>query len=358
MCRLFLLSYFLGVMSLAHAKEKPQVTFFSQLPNHRLAEVFTDSAVIQQLKALDASVVLAITDFHEYRAETVKLLNAWDIPVSAWLMLPRDEGYWFTVNNHPLALARYEAFKAWTERDSLSWKRVGFSIEPDLQEVDKISNADWSTWFDLLGDMMDDKSYQQAQTSYHRLADQIISDGFALETYVYPFMLEEGNKHLRKLTGLISVNSEREIPLVFSNYTHEEVDKPVFKYIQHHRLSAIGVGSSGGELHHSGIDIPKPLNYKQILHDMEIAYNLSNEIYVFSLEGCHKQGILEQLSKHQWSRKPVEPQSIPVTAQSENDHLLFNIFLQNPYWLLGIFGIILVLTCWVTLRILRRVFTS
>ncbi len=60
---------------------------------------------------LKASVSLGIIDFSQERASVVSRLNQADIPVEAWLLLPKDQGYWFNLDNASQTITRYAGFK-------------------------------------------------------------------------------------------------------------------------------------------------------------------------------------------------------------------------------------------------------
>ncbi len=72
----------------------------------------------------------------------VRQLNEAGIPVTAWLLLPKEQGYWFNLDNIPQAIARYADFKAWTEENALQWAGVGIDIEPDFNELQQLAQGD------------------------------------------------------------------------------------------------------------------------------------------------------------------------------------------------------------------------
>ena len=90
----------------------PPLTFFCELPPEPLAKLFDGRFLIDDLKALEATLSLGILDFSKDRAELVQRLNRAGVPVIAWLLLPEDEGYWFNIDNHDKAAARYVDCKA------------------------------------------------------------------------------------------------------------------------------------------------------------------------------------------------------------------------------------------------------
>ena len=70
--------------------QKPELTFFTELPADALEALFDDKAVIKHLKNLKANLSLGILDLSDQRANVVKKLNNAGVPVTAWLLLPEE----------------------------------------------------------------------------------------------------------------------------------------------------------------------------------------------------------------------------------------------------------------------------
>ena len=71
---------------------RPRLTFACELDRGRLAELFADSAVIDDLLALEARVALMCSDFSDERAGVVRRLNDAGVPVVGIPLLPLAEG--------------------------------------------------------------------------------------------------------------------------------------------------------------------------------------------------------------------------------------------------------------------------
>src|SRR5512139_2662143 len=99
----------------------PVMTFFCELESQPLESLFSNPQVIPDLQALNAGVSLGILDLSPERAEVVQRLNQSGIPVTAWLLLPKDQGYWFNSTNASQAARRYADFKVWTTEHNLKW---------------------------------------------------------------------------------------------------------------------------------------------------------------------------------------------------------------------------------------------
>jgi hypothetical protein len=97
---------------------RPKLSFFCELEPEPLMGLFTE-AIIQRLISLKATLCLGILDFSPERAAVVHRLNLSGVPVVAWLLLPKDQGYWFNTGNAAQALDRYEQFRLWSAEQNL-----------------------------------------------------------------------------------------------------------------------------------------------------------------------------------------------------------------------------------------------
>ena len=111
--------------------QPPTLTFACELDVARLTALFDDSAVLADLQALRARVVLMLSDYHPERARVAAMLNGAGIPVVGVPLVPADQGYYFTPDNVPQARASYARFTEWTKQHGLMWDGVGLDIEPD-----------------------------------------------------------------------------------------------------------------------------------------------------------------------------------------------------------------------------------
>ena len=113
--------------------QPPRLTFACELDAARLTTLVADRTVLTDLQALRARVALMLSDLSPERAAAVRQLTASGIPVVAIPLVPAEEGYYFTAENAPRAVERYEQWKAWTAEYDLAWDGVGLDIEPDAR---------------------------------------------------------------------------------------------------------------------------------------------------------------------------------------------------------------------------------
>jgi hypothetical protein len=74
------------------ALQPHELTCACELDPGRLADLFADSAVVEDLLALRARVALMCSDFSDERAGVVRQLNAAGVPVVGIPLLPLAEG--------------------------------------------------------------------------------------------------------------------------------------------------------------------------------------------------------------------------------------------------------------------------
>ena len=91
----------------------------------QMQSLFADQSVIAFLNQLHAEVAIATLDFAPARTDVVHRLNQAGIPVIAWIVLSKQEGYYLDANNASAAAARVAAFEKWTADNGLEWVAVG-----------------------------------------------------------------------------------------------------------------------------------------------------------------------------------------------------------------------------------------
>ena len=111
-----------------------RLEFACDQATEQLGSFFSNAGLIEDLRQLRAGVVLSLADLSDGRARVVWQLNQAGIPVTAWLSLPAEQGYYVNANNAPEAGARFAAFERWTSDYGLRWAGAGLDIEPNLQE--------------------------------------------------------------------------------------------------------------------------------------------------------------------------------------------------------------------------------
>ncbi len=283
---------------------QPELTFFCELETPALQSLFDDPALIETLQTMKASISLGLLDRSAGRAAVVRRLNEAGIPVTAWLLLPHSQGYWFNLGNVPQAIAAYDAFRAWTAEERLQWAAVGMDIEPDIREMAHLYHGGAGelvkTW---LRRIFPAAYLRRAEMAYNLLADRIHRDGYRLESYQLPWIADErraGSTLGRQITGLVQIPVDREVLMLYSSLMGAGTIGGYGREAQ-----GIGIGSTGGGVI-LGDGKPAPaMDWEMLERDLRLARQWTAALYIFSLEGCVEQGFLERLRNFDWDT-PVE----------------------------------------------------
>jgi len=279
----------------------PRLTFYCELANAPLQALFAQEDVIPALRGLEASVSLGLLDLSPERAAVVKRLNQAGIPLVAWLLLPPEQGYWFNVDNAAEAAARYQAFRDWTAEHGLRWARVGLDIEPDIRQLRQLAGRPWRLALTLLGRALDDGRLRAAQTRYRALVAQIRADGYAVDSYHFPFILDERQARstvLQRWAGLVDFPADREVLMLYSSFLRPHGPGVLWNYAM--GAQSVGLGNTGGGVDTSGLIEQQYLNWDEFVRDLRLAACQCDDLHIFSLEGCVAQGFLERLQDFDW----------------------------------------------------------
>lgn len=317
-----------------------QLTFFCELDGPQLKKLFESRFVYDDLKTLGASIALGILDFSDERVEIVRKLNQLGIPVKAWLLLPKDEGYWFNMENHDQALQRYADFKTWTDENSLDWTGIGLDIEPDFNQMTDAYFGRLVAVKNALKRYFSKDTLKKANLAYRQLAVWIKDDGYFLEAYHFPFIVDDRKAHstvAQRLGGLVDVPADREVLMLYSSLFQPMGNRLLWSYAE--EAQAIGVGSTGGGVIMEGATVPRPLNWDEFSTDLRLAWQSGKPVYVFSLEGCVEQEFLPRLVTFDPSGEVQYPKTALLKgARKGLSGLLW--LLERPFVLLaGLTGI-------------------
>jgi hypothetical protein len=284
----------------------PRLTFFCELDAGALQARIADPAVTEHLRALGAGVSLGLVDLGTERAEVVRRLNEAGVPLTAWLLLPMDQGYWFHQDNAPQAADRYEAFRAWTATHGVRWEGVGLDIEPDIHELRRALESPWRALPALLPRLLRGERLRRAREAYGALVERIRADGYRVESYQFPFIVDErraGSTLLQRLSGVLALPVDREVLMLYSSFAGRHGPGALWSYGPDAQAIAVGITGGGVELPDS-LEV-KTLGWEELTRDLRLARRWTDDIGIFSLEGCVRQGLLARLRDFDWEG-PVE----------------------------------------------------
>ncbi len=266
------------------------LTFICALEPKALRALFENRFVLDDLKSLGAGVALVARDFSEERAQAVRLLNRLGIPVSAWLLLPGEQGSWVDSANPAQAAELYQALKRWSEVKGLRWSAVGFGASEALDlPPRKRGKAD------------------ARSLAAGTLVDQAHADGFAVEL-VYTG-LEAPRNHslaspLRRGVLEAAPGVERRIWLRSLKGLAQRTEA----WQPSGGANEVCVSARQED---TSLEGGEPKTWLEFARDIRAARQKSKAVYVLTLESCASQGFLDPLVTLDWK---VKPQSGPVCA--------------------------------------------
>jgi hypothetical protein len=297
----------IAVGARAAAPAPAELTFACELPASKLTALLSDREVIDDLRQLKAGVAVATIDFSAERAAAVRKLNDAGIPVTAWLVLPEREGYFFDAENFDAAQKRFAAFQIWTRANHLRWVAVGLDIEPDIRELGRLAHrGGWSLLPVFVGRLFDYGEVRAAGTNYAGLLARIHAAGWQTQTYQFPFIADEraaGSTVLQRLVHLVDVKGDHEVLMLYSSFTPSYGAGLIEAYGVD--ADAIAIGSTGGDSKLDGGTTP--LDWTGFLRDYRAARRWTRSVGVYSLEGSVRRGFLRRLAS-------MSPADLAVTS--------------------------------------------
>jgi hypothetical protein len=275
-------------------------------------------------------------------------LNDAGVPVTAWMALPKEQGYYLNAGNEPQAAARFADFQRWTADNRLRWAAIGLDIEPNIQEFAAMRNHKLKLVGTLLTRYFEAGRVHRARRAYAELVRQMQGQGYLVETYQFPFLVDERDAHttlLERLFGLVDVRGNREVLMLYTSFNHSMDSAVVWKYGPEAQAIAVGSTKSNQE---TDAQFP-PLNWDEFSRDLIVASHFSHTVGVFSLEGCVHQNFLPRLKSMNWN----QPVTIPAAAAEKANRLRSRIHAvlwmgtNLPYFVLAI---VVVVGWWIARR--------
>ena len=305
---------------------RPRLVFACELAAPPLESLFADPAVISDLRELRAGVSLALIDLSPERAEVVRRLNRAGVPAIAWMALPREQGYYLNAGNAAQAAARFDAFQQWTAQYGLRWSAVGLDIEPNIQDFAALGGGSrWRLFPTLAARYFDSARVARARLSYSELIRRMQGEGYAVQTYQFPFMADERRVHstlLERLFGLVDVRGNDEVLMIYTSFNHAAGSAVVWKYGPDAQTIVVGVTSGDP----AGNPKFAPLNWSELSDDLIVASHFTPVVGVYSLEGCVQKGFLVRLKTMDWNRQ------VSISAASLARAARFRFLVQAALW--------------------------
>jgi len=318
-----------GDIQTSGSSPPPQLAFACELDTPHLQSLFANPEVISELKQLHAGISLSLIDFSAERAAIVRRLNDSGIAVTAWMALPREQGYYLNSGNEPEAANRFTDFEKWSGENGLRFSRVGLDIEPSLGDFNLAITGHWAHLAcTLLGRCFDGRAVMAARSAYAALISRMEHDGYPVETYQFPFLADERKVHatvLERLLGIVDVRGDREALMIYTSFNHSMDSAMIWQYGPDAQV--VTVGSTAGDPATSGRF--GPLHWDEFSRDLIVASHFSRVVGVYSLEGCVQQGFLPRLTTMDWGR------TVTIPAQANRSAIHMRARIQSVLWTLS-----------------------
>lgn len=288
----------------------PRLIFFTELETAALTRLLSRPGVLDSLAARGDGITMGMLDLTTERAAIVRLLSERGIAVTAWLLLPHEEGYWFNVENYPQAVAQYRVFRDWARAEELGFTAVGLHIKPSLQQLHDLQPIKLLPLLSRLVEARRNALYPAAYETYLNLSAEIRSDGYEVHTYQYPFLVDDrraATTLVQRTLNVVDLPADVEVLMCYSSMIPSNLlgsdlgGALVAEYGLY--ADSIGLGSTGGGIvldQATGERAPR-LNWEAFARDLRIAAEFTDLIHVFSLEGCVWSGYLDRLQAFDWS---------------------------------------------------------
>ena len=304
-----------------------QLVFACDGSTSELETLFSQPDVLSDLKDLHAGIALALQDLSPDRARIVRQLNSAGIPVTAWLALPAEQGYYLNAANAPEAAARFAAFQTWTSTYGLQWAGVGLDIEPNIKDFATLRNSKWRLAWTLFGRYFGMERVRRARESYSSLIREIQAHGYRVQTYQFPFISDARRVRstlLERLAGIVDVKGDQEVLMVYTSFNHRLDSALIWVYGPDAQAIAVGVTSGS-------TTAPRftPLNWEDFSRDLIVASHFSHVVGIYNLQGSVQQGFLPRLKTMNWN------QSVEIPGDSIRKARQLRARIQRALWLVA-----------------------
>lgn len=282
---------------------QPRLTFFVELPSAALPALFETPGVIDFLVDGRCTIAMGLLDLTPERAAIVRRLEARGVPVTGWLLLDVADGYWLNADNPDRARVRYEETMAWAARERVHLHRIGLDIEFPRADANLLMRHPRRGLLALLRRRRSLEQVRAAERAYAELVTEIRTAGRTVETYHFPQLLDEraaGTALLRRTLGLVDIPADAEVFMLYASYFGRVAVRAYYP-----QAPCIALGVTGGGVNADAPEeVQRRLSWPRLEEDLLAAAAVTDDVYIFSLEGCVQQGMLPQLRSVHWGQAP------------------------------------------------------
>jgi len=280
---------------------RPKLTFFVELEIEPLEQLFGRPEVVPFLAAQGCAISMGLLDLSPRRAEVVRKIESSGFPVTGWLLLDLEDGYWLNTDNADRARERWRETEAWAKREGLSLETVGLDVEFPRSESEGAVRDHRQAFFSMMRRRRSRQQVRDAEREYAELVREIHQTDRTVEVYQFPQLLDERAAHstlLRRSLGIVDVAVDAEVYMLYASYLGRAGAQVYFA-----DAPCIALGVTGGGVNARNPDAQRRfLSWERLSQDLRAAAAHTGEVYVFSLEGCVERGMLARIAEIDWSR--------------------------------------------------------
>jgi hypothetical protein len=176
---------------------------------------------------------------------------------------------------------------------------------------------------------------------YNGFIKHIEDRGYPVQTYQLSFVADERKVHsklLDRIVGVVPAKGKTEAMMLYSSFTHNFGSALVWSYGPESQSIVVGITGGGADSTSSSKFVP--LNWNELSNDLIVASHFTNDIGIFSLEGCVQQGFLQRLKNFNWD------QTVVLSGESLKKVAHFRKGIQAAIWVvtyLSVFVVVIIL---------------
>lgn len=259
-----------------------------------LQEVFSGFTVAEALQRRNMSLAIATGQgpLDEEFANLISWLNQLEIPVTLWVTLSDEEGYWTNAASVQQTYLRIEEILKWTEEFDVSYVRLGFDIEWPVQIATAVASGKFLKALRMI------KAYKKtwnphAQDRFESILKFLESFGIDYEFYAFPKAME-----FMSVTGLTIPEGSRVIEMDYTSFYPSSLASRILRKTRNpNTIPAIGIvngipGQTPGRM--LSPKLPNHLKAADIKRDFSVISEDGEplELYVFALNGGKSMDII------------------------------------------------------------------
>ena len=325
--------------------QSPRLSFFNEQEGPALQALFADSTLIPTLKELGAEIRMGMLDLSPERAGVLHALNEAEIPVVAWLLLPKEQGYWFHSGNAAEAFARYYEIRDWARKEGIRFSGIGIDLELDMNDIELYKTNKPKLFGKVVSRLYGRDEFLRAKEEYRRLIEAVRRDGYPIESYYVPFIryeTEHGRTALQQATGFMDLETDKDIPMLYTSFMGNPYGTLQVLAIDEN-LKHVAIGSTGG-----GFDPTLPsMGWDDLAYDLRLAARTAGEIHIFCLEAAVEKGFLQRLKGFDFAVPVTEhPEQVAAVESQVSTVMRISALLSYPTLTLGGMLVFLALLLW------------